>query len=201
MKSSTIKKKIVVLLTGSFLVFSCVSIPVSTVALTKEVIKEANDMHQLNITLVHKLFAERRARINLFITTHYTPSIIKNYEKLLPDTLNYKKELSNIIESIIPVITRKKDSLQGLLHKQEQKIIADLNSNYISYQRATVSLQNIINAVAKLETAENEALASIKNLTGGSLDIKKIETKIDGLLQVTGATMGKIIGVENIIKR
>ena len=72
-------------------------------------------MHQLNIALVNKLFEERKLVINSFITNQYTPSLIKKYENLLPDSLNYKEALPNIIKSIIPVINRKKDSLQNVL--------------------------------------------------------------------------------------
>lgn len=51
---------------------ACVSISQSTATLTQEVIKEADDMHQLNIALVNQLFEERKLVINSFITSQYT---------------------------------------------------------------------------------------------------------------------------------
>lgn len=51
---------------------ACVSIPQSTATLTQEVIKEADDMHQLNIALVNQLFEETKLVINSFITSQYT---------------------------------------------------------------------------------------------------------------------------------
>lgn len=179
---------------------SCISIPKSTPQLTKDIINEGDAMHQLNISLVNQLFTERRARLNNFITNTYTPAIIKKYQKLLPPNIDYKKELPNIIKAIVPVINRKRDSLQDLLLNQQQQIVSGLNTNFISYAKATSALQNLINASAKLESAEENALSGINQLTGNKLNFKQIESKMDSLLNKTGLGMGKLLKVEQIIK-
>lgn len=179
---------------------SCVSIPKSTPKLTKDIVDEGDAMHQLNISLVNQLFTERRARLNSFITNTYTPTIIEKYQNLLPADVDYKKELPNIIKAIVPVINRKRDSLQDLLLKQQQQIVSGLNTNFISYAKATSSLQNLINAAAKLKTDEENALAGINQLTGSKLNFKEIESKMDSLLNKTGLGMGKLLKVEQIIK-
>jgi hypothetical protein len=191
------KKSIFLLITVFFL--SCASIPNSTSKLTKDVIDEGDAMHQLNISLVNQLFNEKRARLNTFITDKYTPAIIKKYQNLLPPDIDYKKELPSIIESIIPVISRKRDSLQGLLLSQEQKIISSLNTNFISYAKATSSLQNLINSYIKIENAKENALASLNQLTGNKLNFKQVENKVDSLLNKTGMGMGKLLKVEKLI--
>ncbi|PWG05852.1 hypothetical protein [Polaribacter aquimarinus] len=179
---------------------SCASLPNSTAKLSKSVIDEGDAMHQLNISLVNQLFTERRARLNNFITNKYTPAIIKKYQNLLPADVDYKKELPNIIEAIIPVINRKRDSLQDLLLNQQQKIVSGLNTNFISYAKATSSLQNIINSAVKVKDAEESALSAINQLTGNKLNFKEIESKMDSLLNKTGLGMGKLLNVEQIIK-
>ncbi len=178
---------------------SCATIPSSTVTLTQEVIKEADEMHQLNIVLVNQLFEERKQVINSFITNQYTPAIIANYEKLLPDSLDYKKQLPKIMKSIIPVINRKKDSLQDVLSTQQQQIITGLNANYLTYSKASTSLQNLINSAVKLKTAESDALSSIQSLTGDSVDVKKVENSIDSLLIKAGSGMEKLLEVGNTL--
>jgi hypothetical protein len=189
------KQTLIIACLASLLCFACASIPSSTVTLTQEVIKEADQMHQLNITLVNQLFEERKQVINSFITNQYTPGIIKNYEKLLPDTLDYKTALPKIMESIIPVINRKKDSLQNVLSAQQEHIITSLNDNYLNYTKATTSLQNLINSAVKVKTAESDAIASIQSLTGDKLDIKKVESTIDSLLIKVGGDMSKLLEV------
>lgn len=187
------------MISSSLFFLGCATIPPSTVTLTQEVIKEANAMHQLNIVLVNQLFEERKQVINAFITNQYTPAIIKKYEALLPEGLDYKEELPNIMKSIIPVINRKKDSLQNVLSTQQQQIITSLNTNYETYNSATVSLQNMINSAVKLKTQESNALSSIQSLTGGAVDVKKIESTIDNLLTKSGTDMGKLLEVNNIL--
>jgi len=183
----------------SFFLLSCASIPSSTVTLTKEVIKEADNMHALNVSLVNRLFDERKEKINLFIENKYTPTLLKKFESLLPDSLDYKKELPNILSSIVPVINHKKDSLQSVLDSQRQDILNQLNSNYSEYNKATSSLQNLINSVVKVKTTESEALYAIDQLTGDKIDIKKVENTINKTIDKTGNTLNKLITIEKVI--
>ncbi|WP_425658973.1 hypothetical protein [Tenacibaculum ascidiaceicola] len=183
----------------SFFLFSCASIPSSTVTLTKEVIKEADNMHQLNVSLVNRLFDERKEKINLFIENKYTPTLLKKFEGLLPDSLDYKKELPNILNSIVPIINRKKDSLQSVLDLQRQDILNQLNSNYSDYNKATTSLQNLINSVVKVKTTESDALSAIDQLTGDRININKVENTISQSIDKTGNTLNKLINIEKVI--
>ena len=48
--------------------------------------------------------------------------------------------------------------------------------------------------------AEENALASINQLTGNKLNFKQIESKLDSLLNKTGLGMGKLLKVEKLIK-
>ena len=183
----------------SFLLLSCASIPSSTVTLTKEVIKEADNMYQLNVSLVNRLFDERKEKINLFIENKYTPTLLKKFEGLLPDSLDYKKELPNILNSIVPIINHKKDSLQSVLDSQRQDILNQLNSNYSDYSKATTSLQNLINSAVKIKTAESDALSAIDQLTGDKINIKKVENTINQSINKTGNTLNKLITIEKVI--
>ncbi len=192
-------KNILLLLITSILI-SCASLPDATATLTKDVINEGDAMHQLNISLVNELFNEKKARLNTFITNKYTPEIIKKFQKLLPQNVDYKKELPNIIEAIIPVINRKRDSLQDILSNQQQKIVTGLNANFISYSKATSSLQNLINSAVKENKAEQNALSEINQLTGNKLNFKQVENKLDSLLNKTGLGMEKLLKLEKLIK-
>ncbi|GAB7255780.1 hypothetical protein [Polaribacter sp. OB-PA-B3] len=192
-------KNILLLLITSILI-SCASLPDATATLTKDVINEGDAMHQLNISLVNELFNEKKARLNTFITNKYTPEIIKKFQKLLPQNVDYKKELPNIIEAIIPVINRKRDSLQDILSNQQQKIVTGLNANFISYSKATSSLQNLINSAVKENKEEQNALSEINQLTGNKLNFKQVENKLDSLLNKTGLGMEKLLKLEKLIK-
>lgn len=182
-------------------IVSCASIPASTSTLTKEVINEASEMHQLNISLVNQLYSEREQRINSFITYQYTPALLKNYEKLLPDSLDYEKELPNILQSIIPVINKKRDSLQGVLSAEQKTIIDQLNTSYASYTTSSAALQGLVDSAVKLKASESNALTALEQLTGvSSGTVSSVESKLEKLLTESGTTINQLLQIANSLK-
>jgi hypothetical protein len=181
---------------------SCATIPASTSVLSKEIIKEAKGMHDLNTALINQLYAEREQRINDFITHQYTPAIIKNYEQLLPDSLDYKAALPNILQSILPVINKKRDSLQGILRSEQQNILRQLNANYSSYTNSTAALQGLIDSAVKLKSSESNALMALAGLTGVSPEaVSNIDSKLEKLLKESGTTVDQFLQIANSLKK
>lgn len=195
------KIKILIYLLIAFNFSFCASLPNSTVTLTNEIVKEANNMHALNIVLVNKLFEERIERVNLFIENKYTPTLIKKYEKLLPNSLDYKKELPNIIKSIVPVINRKKDSILLVLKKENIKIVSQLNTGFNDYTTATTSLQNLIQSVVKVKMIEHDALMSIEKLTGTTQDVNQITSSVETFLYKTNNDLSKLLMVKEELSK
>ncbi len=180
-------------------VVACASIPASTVTLTEEVVSEANSMHNLNIALVNQIFDERKQKVNDFINNQYIPTFVKNFESKIPADIDVKAQLPNILKSVMPVISRKRDSLQGLLDVQRNQMINSLNESYSNYQRATTTLQNLISSAVKLKQSEANTLAQIQRLTGTNINVSKIEGHLDSLLIKTGSGFDKLLNVKSAI--
>jgi len=190
-----------ILTVGIFVaVISCASIPASTATLSQEVISEANSMHQLNIALVNKLFDERKGKVNDFINNQYIPTYVKNFQSKIPAGVDVSSELGNILKSVMPVINRKRDSLQGLLDTQRNEMITSLNKSYSDYQEATSTLQNLISSAVKLKQSEANTLQQIQNLAGTNINVGKIQSQLDSLLTKTGNGFNKLLKVESAIK-
>lgn len=176
-----------IILFTAFTTVSCTSLPSSASDLTHEIISESNKRHELNVSLVNQLFDERKNRLNTFINDYYTPKVIENYQKLIPESVNYKEELPNIVKSIIPVINRKRDSLQQTLDKQRQELLLQLNTNAQTYNQATASLQNLIDSYINVQTKEKSVLNMIEKLTKTKdTDIKNLENSFQHLLNEAG---------------
>ncbi|WP_160131564.1 hypothetical protein [Kordia antarctica] len=178
---------------------ACASIPASTVTLSQEVISEADSMHKLNIALVNQLFDERKEKVNDFINNQYIPSFVKNFEAKIPAGVDIKTELPNILKSVMPVISRKRDSLQGLVDAQRTQVITSLNESYTNYQRASSTLQNLISSAVKLKQSETNTLAQIQSLAGTNINVGKIESHLDSLLVKTGSGFDKLLNVKSAI--
>ena len=194
----TLKSIAVFLLISS--IYACASIPASTATLSEEVIAEADAMHKLNIALVNQLFDERKDKVNNFINNQYIPAFVKNFEAQIPANVDVKAELPNILKSVMPVISRKRDSLHNLLDTQRNQIITSLNDNYSNYQRASGTLQNLITSAVKLKKSEANTLAQIENLTNTSLNVNKIESHLDSLLIKTGNGFDKLLNVASELR-
>ena len=189
-----------VLFTGILVgVISCASIPASTATLSQEVISEANAMHKLNIALVNQLFDERKDKVNDFINNQYIPKFIKNFEAKIPATVDVRAQLPNILKSIMPVINRKRDSLQGLLDTQRNQVITSLNDSYTNYQRASSTLQNLITSAVNLKQSETNTLAQIQSLAGTQINVGGIQNHLDSLLVKTGNGFDKLLNVKSAI--
>ena len=184
------------------LLISCASIPASTSTLSKEVIKEANGMHELNLVLIDQLYAERSQRVNDFITYRYTPALLSNYEKLLPAGLDYKEELPNILQSIVPVINKKRDSMQDVLNVEKQTLVKELNANFTTYTTSTAALQGLIDSAVKLKESESNAITALENLTGVSPGtVTNIDARLEKLLSQSGNTIDQLLQLTNSLKK
>lgn len=180
-------------------VVSCASIPASTATLSQEVIAEADAMHKLNIALVNQLFDERKDKVDDFISNQYIPVFTKNFQAKIPAGVDVSAQLPNILKSVMPVISRKRDSLHNLLDTQRNEVITSLSTSYTSYQRATSTLQNLISSAVKLKASENNALAQVQKLTNTSIDVNKIQGHLDSLLVKTGSGFDKLLKVKSAI--
>lgn len=184
------------------LLISCASIPASTSTLSKEVIKEANGMHELNLVLIDQLYAERSQRVNAFITYRYTPALLSNYEKLLPAGLDYKEELPNILQSVVPVINKKRDSMQDVLNVEKQTLVKELNANFTTYTTSTAALQGLIDSAVKLKESESNAITALENLTGVSPGtVTNIDARLEKLLSQSGNTIDQLLQLTNSLKK
>ncbi|WP_430412572.1 hypothetical protein [Kordia sp.] len=180
-------------------VVSCASIPASTATLSQEVIAEADAMHKLNIALVNQLFDERKQKVNDFINNEYIPTFVKNFEAKIPANVDVKAQLPNILKSVMPVISRKRDSLQNLLDVQRNDMVNSLNASYSNYQRATSTLQNLITSAVKLKQSEANTLAQIQSLTNTNINVGEIQSHLDNLLVKTGNGFNKLLNVKSAI--
>jgi len=180
-------------------IISCASIPASTATLSQEVISEADAMHKLNIALVNQLFDERKQKVNDFINNQYIPTFVKNFEAKIPANIDVRAELPNILKSVMPVISRKRDSLQNLVDTQRNQVITSLNESYTNYQRASGTLQNLITSAVKLKQSEANTLAQIQSLTKTNINVNKIEGHLDSLLIKTGSGFDKLLNIKSAI--
>jgi len=193
-----------VLVTG-LMITSCAKIPVQSVELADQIYTEGERMHRLNIALVNRLFSEKREKIDEFIRLRYTPRVLDNFVAQVPVNTDVKKELPGMMNSIIPRINERRDSMQAVLEANRIKIIDQLNQDFQQYQAACKGLSSLLQSAADVGTERKKVLGQISALSGNTLDFEQLETTIDQFIVQTGDWQQSVDqinkGISNLLGR
>lgn len=166
---------------------SCAKVPISSINLMNTIQLEGKRMHELNTLFVNKMFDEKRNRIDTFIIKQYTPVLIENFVKKIPEGIDYKSNLPKIIASIIPKINARRDSMQNVLESNRIKIIDKLNTDYFEYDNACVQMTALLSSAVKLEDERKRAIGQLANISKNKIDFEKLGNTLDGFIQDAGS--------------
>ena len=178
--------KSILLTISLFLVVSCAKLPVESLTLTDVITAEGKRMHDLNISLLNKMFKEKSLRIDLFIKNEYIPKYLQNFKSNIPEGTDYEKEWESILKSIVPEINGRRDRMQNTLESQRVKLITKLNTDYLEYDKSIATLRKLIESGIKLNTERKMAFEQLSNLSKGKIDLNKIDTEIDKFIINSG---------------
>lgn len=189
-------KKLLILL---FVFSSCAQIPVQVVELSDALKDEGERMHQLNLTLVNKLFFEKRHMVNEVIEKEYTPRFIENFKSVLPDDVDFEADFNELAQAVYPKINATRDSLISVLEVQKNAIVNKLNTDYKVYTNAYSEMQNLLRSASRLNKQRTEVFQQVKNLTNNKINIEGIETALNKFIKEAGNIAGKADALTNTI--
>ncbi|WMJ75286.1 hypothetical protein RCC89_19285 [Cytophagaceae bacterium ABcell3] len=178
---------------------SCAKLPIQTLTLTDAIISEGERMHELNLSLLNKMFNDKREKVDNFIKNEYTPKYLKEFKTRIPNGVNYEEEFPNMIQSVVPVISSRRDMMQSALESQRIKLIEKLNSDYKLFKEASTELRNLIESNIKVNEERQKAFQHAKNLTLSRFDLNQIETELDEFIIRSGDITGNINELNNSI--
>ena len=181
------------------LISSCAKLPVETIALTDAIIDEGKRMHELNLSLLNKMFDEKREKIDAFIKNEYTPKFLEEFTARVPADTDYEREFPNMIQSIIPQINSRRDKMQSAMESQRIKLVTKLNADYKVFEEASMELRRLIESGVKVDEERKKALNHVKNLTQNRIDLNQIDTELDKFIIKSGDVSGNIIELNNSI--
>jgi hypothetical protein len=168
------------------LISACAKMPIESVTLAESIINEGERMHELNISLLNKMFLEKSTAIDVFIKEEYTPAFLENFKKRIPEGIDIEAELPAMLEAIVPKINERRDMMQVALESQRLKLIEKLNQDYKMYVEAATELKNLIESAVKVNEERQRAYEKAANLTGGKVDLNQIETELDKFILKAG---------------
>jgi len=180
---------------------SCAKLPIQTLTLTDAISNEGKRMHELNLILLNKMFSDKSEKIDSFIKIDYTPKYLQNFITHIPEGTDFKKEFSNMIQSIIPQINSRRDKMQSALETQRIKLVTKLNDDYRLYEEGSIKLRALIESGIKVNQERNKVFEQVKGLTQNKIDLNQIETELDKFILKSGDVAGNINELNSTINQ
>ena len=163
---------------------ACAKLPIESITLADSIISEGQRMHELNVSLLNKIFMEKSDKIDVFIKDEYTPAFLENL-KIPPET-DMNEEFSKVLQKVVPKINLRRDMMRNALENQRIKLIEKLNLDYKKYEEATTALKNLIESNVKVNQERQKAFNKAANLTNNRIDLNQIESVLDNFILKSG---------------
>ena len=174
------------------LFFSCAKIPVQSVSLIEAVEAEGARMHSINLTLLQSMFREKKELVNIFMEQEYTPALVENFKRQLPANTDYKADFAQMIQSLMPHVNARKDSLLNALDAEQFRIMDKMQADYDVYQNAVRELKRLLTSAAKIDAEKKALFDTARQVSNNRVDLASIEGAIDRFI-VSGGTVGSNI--------
>lgn len=190
------RTKLIIALIGILITTSCAKIPAQSIDLMTAIQSEGERMHKLNILLTDNIFNKKKKEIDEFIKSEYTPKFMDEFIKRIPAEVDVKKELPNIMLSVMPKINERRDAMQEALQANRLKVIEKLNTDYQEFKVACSELKNLLESAVKLDEERKKLLAQASKLTKNQIDFTQLESKLDTFVNDAG-DVGNNINILN----
>lgn len=174
------------------LFFSCAKIPVQSVSLIEAVETEGARMHSVNLTLLQSMFREKKEMVNLFMEQEYTPALVENFKRQLPANTDYKADFAQMVQSLMPHINARKDSLLNALDAEQFRIMDKMQADYEVYQNAVRELKRLLASAAKIDAEKKALFDTARQVSNNRVDLASIEGAIDRFIASGGAVGSNI---------
>jgi len=174
---------------------SCAKLPVQTITLADALAKEGARMHELNVSLLNTMFAQKSAAIDTFMRTQYIPKYIANLQQSIPAGTDISAELPSMLQAIIPQINSRRDEMQRTLEAQRVKLITKLNADYSTYQQASDDLRQLLVSNVNVNRNRAELFAQLQQVSNNRIDLNKVEDALDRFV-TDGGNIGE--GISNL---
>ena len=196
---------IIIIFAVGILFFSCAKIPVQSINLIEAVEEEGARMHGINTALLHSMFREKKEKINQFIELEYTPAIVQNFKAQLPSNTDYKADFAAMLQSLMPRINARKDSLLNTLDEEQFRIMDKMDADYAVYQNAISELKRLLQSATKIDAEKKKLFDTAKIISSNRVDLAGIETALDRFI-MSGGSVGSNIqklneAINNFIKK
>lgn len=180
---------------------ACTRIPLQSITLSERIQEEGARMHQLNILLIHQLFAEKKARVNDFIKNDYTPSIINEMTSDIDEELDAKLELPKMMTAALPIINERQYTMQLALDSAKIKILDQLNADFAKYHLANNEMKKLLESAVKLNEEKKQLLNQSNWFKKKGINYEQLAELLDRFVYSSGNIGGLIVNLNKDLNK
>ena len=181
------------------LLLSCAKIPVQSVSLVEAIEEEGARMHAINTALLQSMFREKKEKINVFMEQEYTPALVENFKRQLPSNTDYKADFAQMVQSLMPHINARKDSLLNALDEEQFRILDKMQTDYAVYQNAVGELKRLLTSAEKIDAEKRALFDTARQVSNNRIDLAGIETALDRFILSGGSVGSNLQKLNNTI--
>jgi hypothetical protein len=194
-------KSILMLCASAMLFTSCAKIPVESVQLSQYLIDEGERMHKINVLFVNSVFAEKREKIDAFITDEYMPVLLKPAMSAIDADDNPKEVIPEVINLVLPKLENRRSSMRNDLESTRIQLITKLDEEYSNFQKSAKMLHALLISGVRVNEERTHLLEEIKTYSNNRLDLTRVEATIDDYIAKGGEGGGLILQVNDLFNR
>ncbi|MBU2647870.1 hypothetical protein KKI24_24390 [bacterium] len=166
-----------------FFLSGCATIPQESVTLSMEIGLGITSIHESNIGFVEKFFDNKKESINAL----EEQAIDSFFNKIIAGTKIPKAEPIDMsalkgMQAEIEKIHKRSNQFKDQLDKSKMLLIKKLNENYHTIISANSSITGLLQSAVDVDKATNDGLVKIRDVSGGQIDLTKIEAEVDKYL-------------------
>lgn len=180
---------------------ACTRIPIQSITLSERIQEEGATMHQLNLLMIQLLFTEKKARVNDFIKSEYTPSIIQKMTADLAEDFNVQSALPQIMAAAIPVINERQYAMQLALDSAQIRIVEKLNADYDNYNKANTEMKRLLASAVKLNEEKKQLLIQSNWFKKKAVDYDELSALLDRFVRASGNIGGLIVNLNKDLSK
>lgn len=173
--------------------YSCAKMPIESVQLMDAITSEGERMHKMNIALLNNLLSEKKMAVKSHVKV-FEAKQIAEITKTIKDQgidMNNPEELSGFFTELKSYINNYEDSLTQTLQVAHDMYAEKLNSDYVHYNQACVSVKNLLNSAVKVNKARQSMLQQLVNISGQKADVQQLENLMDEYILKGGSAADK----------
>lgn len=161
---------------------ACARLPIESLDLLSAIKAEGERMHTLNVVLVDKLYAQKRAAVDSFIQYEYTPKFMAEFSKRVPEGTDYKKELPAMLTAASRNINKRRDAMQMALESSRIEVMRQLQTDHLVFIKACNELNRLLASHIKVQEQQRALLQQGAVLVKQPIDFNRLEQTLDGFI-------------------